>query len=115
MDTAGQPINFDSLARVSRSWLYIQQDLRAEVERLHEPRPPRPAPTVPSWQRASDTSLLRRLQAATERIQRLEEDNQHLRRALAEALGERRTAHILGHTAERDTPKRETLKIIGPC
>ncbi len=35
MDTAGHPITFDALAReagVSRSWLYNQQDLRAEIE-----------------------------------------------------------------------------------
>jgi hypothetical protein len=45
---------------------------------------------VPDRQRASDASLLRRLQAATERIHRLEEENQRLREALAKALGQRR-------------------------
>ena len=37
MDNAGQPISFDALAReakVSRSWLYAQPDLRAEIDRL---------------------------------------------------------------------------------
>ena len=118
MDTAGQPITFDSLAReagVSRSWLYTQQDLRAEVERLRERRPARPTPAVPSQQRASDASLLRRLQVATERIQRLEQDNRHLRRALAQVLGERRAADILGPVDRRDTPNGRTSKIIGPC
>jgi hypothetical protein len=118
MHAAGHPINFDSLAReagVSRSWLYTQQDLRAEVERLRERRPAPPTPAVPNRQRASDASLLRRLQAATERIRQLDEDNRYLRRALAEALGERRTAHILGPATRRDTPNKKTPKIIGPC
>jgi hypothetical protein len=118
MDTAGQPITFDSLAReagVSRSWLYTQQDLRAEVERLRERHPTRPTPAVPSQQRASDASLLRRLQTATERIQRIEHENRYLHQALAQALGERRAADILGQVHRRDTPNRRTSKIIGPC
>ena len=118
MNATGAAINFDSLAReagVSRSWLYTQHDLRAEIERLRERRPARSTPPVPSGQRASDASLLGRLQAATERIRRLEQDNRHLRQALAEALGERRTADILGQTIGRDTPNKKPAKIIGPC
>ena len=41
MDKAGLPITFDAVAReaqVSRSWLYNQPDLRAEVERLRSRR-----------------------------------------------------------------------------
>lgn len=41
MDTTGQRITFDAVARqagVSRSWLYTQDDLRAEIERLRRPR-----------------------------------------------------------------------------
>jgi hypothetical protein len=37
IDKAGLPITFDSIAkqaRVSRSWLYSQPDLRTEIERL---------------------------------------------------------------------------------
>ncbi|MEU3624862.1 DUF6262 family protein [Amycolatopsis coloradensis] len=37
MDKSGLPINFDAVARqarVSRSWLYNQPDLRVEIERL---------------------------------------------------------------------------------
>ena len=41
---------------------------------------------VPDRQRASDASLLRRLESATERIKRLEAENQQLREALALAL-----------------------------
>ena len=73
-----------------------------------------PDPVPPDRQRASDTSLLRWLEAATERIQRLEQDNQQLRDALARALGERRTADILDRPHARDTPNDTATKIIGP-
>ena len=64
MDKAGLPITFDSLAkeaRVSRSWLYNEPDLRAEVERLRARRtPPPPSRPVPDRQRASNAWLLQR-------------------------------------------------------
>lgn len=111
MDNAGQPISFDAVARegqVSRSWLYNQPDLRTEIERLRARRDPEPARhRLPDRQRASDASLRRRLEVATERNRQLEAENRHLREALALALGERRTADIL--TATRDTaPSRLT-------
>lgn len=119
MHTTGQPINFDSLAReagVSRSWLYTQPDLRLDIERRRRRHRPASAQTVPpERQRASDASLLQRLHAATERIHRLEHDNQQLRDALARALGERRTADILGHPAGHDTPNGKPAKLVGPC
>lgn len=94
MDKAGQPITFDALAKqagVSRSWLYNQPDLRAEVERLRgRQRQSSSDRPTPDRQRASDASLLRRLEAAVERIRRLELENRQLRDALALALGERR-------------------------
>ena len=37
LDAAGTPVTFESVARaarVSRSWLYSQPDIRAEVQRL---------------------------------------------------------------------------------
>jgi hypothetical protein len=117
MDKTGLPITFDSVAkqaRVSRSWLYNQPDLRAEVERLRARRnPPSPARPVPDRQRASDASLLRRLESAAERIRRLEAENQQLREALALALGERRAAAVIGNT--RDTPRKKSTTVIGPC
>jgi Family of unknown function (DUF6262) len=120
MDAAGQRITFDAVSReagVSRSWLYAQEDLRAEIERLRQRHPAPPATQVPPQrQRASGTSLLRRLEAATARIRQLEADNHQLRDALARALGERRAAGVLGEgTNGRDTPKRNTPKLIGPC
>jgi Family of unknown function (DUF6262) len=119
MDATGQRITFDNVAKqaqVSRSWLYSQQDLRTEIEQLRQRHPATPpAPVPPQRQRASDSSLLRRLEAATFRIRRLEADNQQLRDALARALGEHRAANVLGRNGGRDTPKRSPSKLIGPC
>jgi hypothetical protein len=117
MDNAGQPISFDAVAReaqVSRSWLYNQPDLRAEIERLRARRDPRPTePSLPDWQRASDASLRRRLEVATERNRQLETENRHLREALAVALGEQRAASIVGRLG--DTPRKKSQPVIGPC
>lgn len=94
MDATGTPITVDAVAkqaRVSRSWLYNQPDLRAEIERLRSRHQTTASShVVPDRQRASDASLLRRLESAVERVRRLEAENQQLREALALALGERR-------------------------
>ncbi|WP_426513041.1 DUF6262 family protein [Dactylosporangium sp. McL0621] len=117
MDATGTPITVDAVAkqaRVSRSWLYNQPDLRAEIERLRSRHQTAAASrAVPDRQRASDASLLRRLESATERIRRLETENRQLRDALALALGEQRAATVLGNT--RDTPRKKSRPIIGPC
>ena len=119
LDAAGTPITLQALAReagVSRSWIYNQVDLRAEIERLRrDHRRPDPARTTPERQRASADSLLRRLQGATERIVRLERENQELRATLARALGANRTARINETAPRRDTPGRRATKLIGPC
>jgi Family of unknown function (DUF6262) len=111
MDATGQRVTFDAVSRaagVSRSWLYAQPDLRAEIQRLRQRHPATPpAQAPPQRQRASDTSLLRRLEAATARIRQLETDNQQLRDALARALGERRAIEVLGPRNGRDTPNEE--------
>lgn len=117
MDNAGQHISFDALAReakVSRSWLYTQPDLRAEIERLRDKRttPPAVRP-VPDRQRASEASLRRRLEVATQRNTQLETQNRHLREALAIALGEQRAAAVIGTV--NDTPRKKSRATIGPC
>ena len=118
LDDTGKPITFEAVAQeadVSRSWLYTQHDLRAEIQALRARRQPSsPTPLTPQRQRASDASLLRRLEAATERLRQLEEDNRQLREALAEALGAARTGRVLGQRPGRDTPGRHDSKIIGP-
>ncbi len=119
LDAAGTTITFDNVAReagVSRSWLYAQADLRSEIERLRARQQPKPAGRVPPpRQRTSDPSLLRRLEAATDRIRRLEKENRELRNAVEQALGEQRTASIRGTTNRRDTPGKQRSKLIGPC
>ncbi len=119
MDTAGKPVTFDAVAReagVSRSWLYAQTDLRTEIQRLRARHHASPSSRVtPERRRATEASLLRRLEAATERIRHLEHDNRELRDALAQTLGEQRTSAILGTTRPRDTPNRNRSKLIGPC
>jgi hypothetical protein len=112
MDATGQRISFEAVAHeagVARSWLYTQQDLRSEIERLRQQHP---AASPPQRQRASDQSLLRRLEVATARIRHLEADNQRLRCDLARALGESRTADIIGQ-ASRDTPSRNSPEPVG--
>ena len=116
MDSSGVGITFETVAReagVSRSWLYNQPDLRAEIERLRaRHRIPATRP-VPDRQRASDTSLLRRLEAANVRIRQLEADNRELREALAIALGEQRSADLPNRTG--DTPRKKSRGAIGPA
>jgi Family of unknown function (DUF6262) len=115
LDATGAVITFETVAceaGVSRSWLYNQPDLRAEIERLRaRHRIPASRP-VPDRQRASDPSLLRRLKAATARNRQLETENQQLREALALALGERRTADIRGI---RETATSSSSRTIDPC
>lgn len=100
MDAAGQPVSFDAVAReagVSRSWLYTQPDLRADIKRLGERQGPASSvPRVPVQQRASNASLLRRLEVATTRNRQLVEENQQLREQIARAYGELRTMKIHG-------------------
>ncbi len=116
MDNAGAAITFDAVAReagVSRSWLYSQPDLRGVIERLRDRQRPASGRGLPDRQRGTDASLLRRLELAAQRVRELEQDNKRLRRALAEALGERRadTPSGSGH----DTPAQRFSDIIGPC
>lgn len=119
LDQAGTAITFDAVAReagVSRSWLSSQADLRGEIQALRARRqPPASTPRTRHRQAASDASLLRRLEAATQRIRQLEEDNRQLREALAEALGATRAARITGKNSRRDTPGQQAAELIGPC
>jgi hypothetical protein len=60
MDNAGLLVTIEALSRdagISRSWLYNQPDLRAEIERLRERTRPTARHTVPNRQRGSDASL----------------------------------------------------------
>jgi hypothetical protein len=115
MDNTGLPITIDAPAReasVSRSWLYNQPELRAEIERLRNRPRPAAGRLVPDRQRSSDASLLGRVEVATQRIHELETDNKRLRQALAEALGEHRAAR--SREPQRDTPRPPVSRVLGP-
>jgi hypothetical protein len=95
LDRSGTPVTFGAAAQaagVSRSWLYAQPGIRAEIERLRDATRRAPSPPVPACQRASDSSLRARLEAALERNRTLASENQRLRRQLEQALGERRSS-----------------------
>lgn len=95
LDASGGPVTFETVAQaaaVSRSWLYAQPDIRAEIERLRAVHHRAPATSVPARQRASEASLLRRLEAASQRNRHLAAENRRLREQLALALGEARNS-----------------------
>ena len=105
LNTVGATITFEALAReagVSRSWLYTQPDLRAEIERHRDAHPTPPRASLPQRQRSSDASLRQRLELATNRIRELQTDNKRLRQALAEALGDNRL--VTSRDPRHDTP-----------
>jgi hypothetical protein len=114
LDTAGDPVTFDAVAReasVSRAWLYAQPDIRSEIERLRQNRTPSAPRTVPDRQRASDASMRQRLETAITRIHELESENHRLRNALAESLGEKR-AHPT-NTSSDGRSRHESRKSFG--
>jgi uncharacterized protein DUF6262 len=96
LDRNGQPVTFASVATaagISRSWLYTQPDISDQVRRLRAAARGRdPATTVPAGQRATDSSLRARLDAALQRNQALADENARLRRQLARALGDQRSS-----------------------
>jgi len=116
-DAEGERVTFETVAKragVSRSWLYAQPDLRAEIEQLRAAHRRAPASPLPARQRTSDASLLRRLEAANARIRRLTEENQQLREHLSRALGEQRAATT--RTGQpRGGASNPRSVTIGPC
>jgi len=95
LDRAGAPITFTSVAtaaRISRSWLYTQPDIRDQIQHQRDTTTRTPAAAIPARQRATDASLRSRLTTALERNHVLTEENARLRRQLARALGDQRSA-----------------------
>jgi len=118
LDAEGSPVTFEAIAQaatVSRSWLYAQPDIRAEIERLRTACRRAPATQLPARQRSSDASLLRRLEAATQRIRQLSEENSKLREQLAQALGERRATADRQEASVRAARRGPSPVTIGPC
>ena len=93
LDRAGARISFEAVAdraRVSRSWLYTQPDIKDEITRLRTQQRPRHDQAPPPRQRADENSLRHRLDLALRRNRELADENQRLRRQLAHALGQAR-------------------------
>jgi hypothetical protein len=96
LDRAGVPVTFAGVARaagVSRSWLYTQPGISSQIRRLRQQADGAgSAGAVPAAQRATNASLRARLTAALDRNKELADDNARLRRQLARALGDQRSA-----------------------
>ncbi|MGH9304087.1 MAG: DUF6262 family protein, partial [Acidimicrobiales bacterium] len=92
LDDAGEPITFTTVANmasVSRSWLYRDPDLRAEIVRL---RKPASTPAMPSAQRTTTESERCRREALLDELRRLKEENKRLRDEVARVLGSQRAS-----------------------
>jgi hypothetical protein len=90
LQNQGGAVTFEAVAAaagVSRSWLYTQADLRADIVGLRDDRPQEPRASRSS---ASTESLRARLNASLERNRELSTEIEHLRHQLALALGHAR-------------------------
>ena len=98
LDRAGTPVTFAGVGRaagVSRSWLYTQPDISNQIPRLRQKtNGPGSAGAIPAGQRSTDASLRARLTAALDRNRQLADENARLRRQLARALGDQRSAGV---------------------
>lgn len=96
LENQGGPVTFEAVAAaagVSRSWLYTQPDLRADIIGLRDDRPQQPRASRSS---ASTESLRARLSASLERNRELSTEIERLRRQLALALGHSRRRNTSG-------------------
>ena len=107
LDRAGVPVTFAGVAQaagISRSWLYTQPDISSQIRRLRQQTADGAgsAGAIPAAQRATDASLRARLAAALDRNKQLADENARLRRQLARALGDQRSARTrTGNDPER--------------
>jgi predicted RNase H-like nuclease (RuvC/YqgF family) len=93
--TSGEPVSFSRLAqaaKVSRSWLYRQGELRDEVQRHRRPGPA--TRSQPRDQSASVESLRQQLRGYREEIARLRAENRALSDHLARRLGTQRADNV---------------------
>lgn len=90
---AASTVEFAQRAKVSRSWVYSQADVMGRLQALrksHKGETPRTSVTT----RASDESLLTRLELAHQKIRDLTQENHELRNQIAHTLGDLRTARL---------------------
>lgn len=96
LDRAGTPVTFAGVAKtagISRSWLYTQPDISGQIRRLRqETNAVGSVGGIPAAQRATDASLRARLTMLLDRNKQLADENARLRRQLARALGDQRSA-----------------------
>lgn len=107
LDTDGDRITVVAVATaagVSRSLLYRDPDLRAEIDRIRA-RDQLGVTPRPADERASDASLQQRLTAALADNQSLRDQNRRLTERVAVLLGEQRAT----------TAPRPSARLIGPC
>ena len=96
MARRGESVTFRRVAEtagVSRSWLYRQQELRDEINRLRHASQGRPG-VLPSAERATADSLRQQVRTYRDEITRLRIENQELREQLARPLGADRAAAV---------------------
>ena len=79
---------------MSRSWLYRQPQLRAQIDRLRDRPTGGNRAAVPTAEQATADSLRQQLHTYREEITRLRAENQTLREQLARRLGAARAAAI---------------------
>jgi len=96
LDRSGTPVTFAGVAKaagVSRSWLYTQPDISSQIRRLRQNTSSAgSAGAIPAGQRTTEASLRARLTTALDRNKQLADENARLRRQLARALGDQRSA-----------------------
>ena len=96
LDRAGTPVTFAGVSRaagISRSWVYTQPDISGQIRRLRQQtNAAGSAGGIPAAQRSTDASLRARLATVLDRNKQLTEENARLRRQLARALGDQRSA-----------------------
>ena len=119
LDRAGTTVTFTAVAgqaQVSRSWLYSQPDICRQIRQLREATSRSTTAPIPASQRASDTSLLRRLETAHTENRRLSGECAQLRaeivrlrRQIAHLLGEQRQAGAYAHDPGQN-PRDNTIR-----
>lgn len=108
LDRAGTPVTFTAIAaqaQVSRSWLYSQPDICQQIRQLREATGRSATAPIPASQRASSTSLVRRLETAHAENRRLSDQCTQLRAEIARLR--RQIAHLLGEQRQAGTHPRD--------
>jgi hypothetical protein len=109
-EASGEPVTYAKVAaaaNVSRAWLYSQPDIRAAVTQLRDTNNRSTGIAIPTRQRTSEASLIRRLEAAHRRNQELTQQITQRREQLAVAHGalrDRRTGQSIEYNPQSSHP-----------